>query len=195
MRGRVPLRQPEHHHQDHSDGVGPVLAEPHHPGRLGGRARRVDRPRLVLPAVRDQQPDPRHQPFVERDKVDLTQYQAGLADLFVKDGKRYGLPKDWDTMALVYNTALLPKDAPDLTSLTWNPTDGGTFQKLVAMSTVDANGHNGLDPAFDKNHVKVYGFLPEWADGSQGQNGWGDFAVSNGFTFLDKNPWGTQYKF
>lgn len=134
-------------------------------------------------------------PYVDRDKIDLAQYQAGLPDLFVKNGKRYGLPKDWDTMALVYNTALLPKDAPDLTSLSWNPTDGGTFGKLVAMATVDANGHNGLDPAFDKNHVKVYGFLPEWADGSQGQNGWGDFAESAGFTFLDKNPWGTHYKF
>jgi multiple sugar transport system substrate-binding protein len=43
--------------------------------------------------------------------------------------------------------------------------------------------------------VKVYGFLPEWADGSQGQNGWGDFAVSDGFTFLDKNPWGSHYHY
>jgi multiple sugar transport system substrate-binding protein len=135
------------------------------------------------------------QPYVTRDKVDLSQYQAGLADLFVKDGKRYGLPKDWDTMALVYNTRLIPKDAPDLTSLTWNPTDGGTFEKLIAMATVDGRGRNGLDPAFDKSHVKVYGFLPEWADGSQGQNGWGDLAVSAGFTFLDKNPWGTHYRY
>jgi multiple sugar transport system substrate-binding protein len=138
------------------------------------------------------------QPFVNRDKVDLNQYQAGLADLFVKDGKRYGLPKDWDTMALVYNTTLLSAqgiDATSLANLTWNPTDGGTLQQVIAKATVDKNGHNGLDPAFDKNNVKVYGFLPEWADGSQGQNGWGDFAVSNGFTFLDKNPWGTRYNF
>jgi multiple sugar transport system substrate-binding protein len=135
------------------------------------------------------------QPYVDADKVDLTQYQAGLADLFVKDGKRYGLPKDWDTMALVYNTTLIPKGAPDLASLTWNPTDGGTFGKLIAMSTVDNKGRNGLDPAFDKKNVKIYGFLPEWSDGSQGQNGWGDLAVSAGFTYLDKNPWGTQYKY
>lgn len=135
------------------------------------------------------------QPYVDRDKVDLSQYQAGLADLFVKDGHRYGLPKDWDTMALVYNTGLVAKNGPDLTTLTWNPTDGGTFQQLIALSTVDANGRNGLDPAFDKNHVAVYGFLPEWADGSQGQNGWGDLAVSAGFTYLDKNPWGSHYNF
>jgi multiple sugar transport system substrate-binding protein len=133
------------------------------------------------------------QPFVTRDKVDLGQYQAGLADVYTKDGKRYGLPKDWDTMALVYNTKLVAGQS--LADLTWNPTDGGTLQQVIAKSTVDKSGHNGLDPAFDKKNVKVYGFLPEWADGSQGQNGWGDFAVSNGFTFLDKNPWGTHYNF
>ncbi|OPG03732.1 sugar ABC transporter substrate-binding protein [Microbispora sp. GKU 823] len=138
------------------------------------------------------------QPYVTRDKVDLTQYQDGLPDLWVKDGKRFGLPKDWDTEALVYNSAMLADQGikPDeMANLTWNPTDGGTLQKVIAKLTVDEKGHNGLDPAFDKNHVKVYGFLPEWADGSQGQNGWGDLAVTNGWTYLDKNPWGTHYKY
>ncbi len=134
------------------------------------------------------------QPYVDKDQVDVGQYQAGLADLFVKDGKRYGLPKDWDTMALVYNTKLV-NDATGLDQLTWNPADGGTFEKAIAAATVDANGKNGLDPAFDRAHVKTYGFLPEWADGGQGQNGWGDLAVANGFTFLDKNPWGTHYNY
>ncbi|GAA3591562.1 sugar ABC transporter substrate-binding protein [Nonomuraea rosea] len=138
------------------------------------------------------------QPFVDRDKVDLTQYQDGLADLWAKDGKRFGLPKDWDTVAVVYNTTMLEEQgvkAGEMADLTWNPADGGTLQQVIAKLTVDENGHNGLDPAFDKDKVKVYGFLPEWADGSQGQNGWGDLAVANGWTYLDKNPWGTQYKF
>ena len=134
------------------------------------------------------------QPYVDKDKVDLTRYQAGLADLFTKDGKRYGLPKDWDTMAVVYNTKLV-KGTSGLKDLTWNPADGGTFEKAIAAATVDANGKTGVDPGFDKNHVKVYGFLPEWGDGAQGQNGWGDLAVANGFTYLDKNPWGTHYNF
>ncbi|MFG1604903.1 ABC transporter substrate-binding protein [Actinoplanes sp. NPDC049265] len=138
------------------------------------------------------------QPYVTADKIDLNQYQAGLADLFTKDGKRYGLPKDWDTMALVYNTTQLAAQGikpADLTDLTWNPTDGGTFEKVIARATVDTNGHNGLDPAFDKTKVKVYGYLPEWGDGSQGQNGWGNLAAANGFTYLDKNPWGTRFKY
>jgi multiple sugar transport system substrate-binding protein len=138
------------------------------------------------------------QPFVDRDKVDLAQYQAGLAELYAKDGKRYGLPKDWDTMALVYNIAQLEAQGIEpaaLADLTWNPSDGGTFEQLIATATVDEKGRNGLDPAFDKAKIKTYGFLPEWADGSQGQNGWGNLAVSNGFGYLDKNPWGTQYKY
>ena len=138
------------------------------------------------------------QPFVDADKVDLNQYQAGLADLFTKDGKRYGLPKDWDTMALVYNTDQLKKQGVHpaaLSDLTWNPADGGTFQEVIAKATVDANGRNGLDPAFDKSKVKTYGFLPEWSDGSQSQNGWGNLAASLGWTYLDKNPWGTRYRY
>jgi multiple sugar transport system substrate-binding protein len=138
------------------------------------------------------------QPYVTAENIDLSQYQAGLADLFTKDGKRYGLPKDWDTMAVVYNTEHLAARGVEpaaLANLTWNPTDGGTFEQVIAKATVDDKGRNGLDPAFDKTKVKVYGFLPEWSDGSQGQNGWGNLAASNGFTYLDKNPWGTQYKY
>lgn len=138
------------------------------------------------------------QPYVDRDKVDLSAYQSGLTDVWVKDGKRYGLPKDWDTMAIVYNTAMLEKqgvDAAQLADLTWNPTDGGTLEETVARATVDTEGRNGLDPGFDKDHVKTYGLLTEWADGSQGQNGWGLLAASNGFSYLDKNPWGTHYRY
>ncbi|AIJ18185.1 MULTISPECIES: sugar ABC transporter substrate-binding protein [Streptomyces] len=138
------------------------------------------------------------QPYVERDGLDVSAYQAGLADTWVKDDKRYGLPKDWDTMAVVYNTDMLKRQGVDLAALndlTWNPADGGTLEQVIARATVDSEGRNGLDPAFDKDHVEVYGFLPEWADGAQGQNGWGNFAAANGFEYLDKNPWGTHYKF
>ena len=47
------------------------------------------------------------QPLVERDAVDTTIYLPGLADLWVREGKRYGLPKDWDTIAVVYNADML----------------------------------------------------------------------------------------
>jgi multiple sugar transport system substrate-binding protein len=138
------------------------------------------------------------EPMVKKDNVDLTQYVDGLADLWTVGDARYGLPKDWDTMGLVYNKADLQKAGiteDDLSKLTWNPTDGGTFEKTIAALTVDKAGHNGLDPAFDKNNVATYGFLPEWSDGSQGQNGWGNLAFSDGWTYANKNPFGTKFNY
>jgi multiple sugar transport system substrate-binding protein len=138
------------------------------------------------------------QPMVEKDEVDLSQYVDGLADVWKDGDARYGLPKDWDTMGLVYNKADLAAagvDPASLSKLTWNPEDGGTFGQLIAKLTVDKDGHNGLDADFDKKNVKTYGFLPEWSDGSQGQNGWGNLAVSNGWTYANKNPFGTKFHY
>ncbi|GLX00447.1 sugar ABC transporter substrate-binding protein [Microtetraspora sp. NBRC 16547] len=133
------------------------------------------------------------QPMVDADKVDLAQYRPGLAELWVKDGKRYGLPKDWDTMAIVYNVDLAKKAGVDLTDLTWNPADGGTFEKAIARLTVDTAGRRGDEAGFDKSKVAVRGIVPELNDGSQGQNSWGNLAVSNGFSYIYKNPFGTRY--
>jgi multiple sugar transport system substrate-binding protein len=135
------------------------------------------------------------QPFVDRDKVDTTQYLTGLADLWVRQGKRYGLPKDWDTIALVYNSDMLTKagiDPASLNDLTWNAQDGGTLGELIAKLTLDANGKNGLDPAFDKTKVVQYGFIPQGAGGFSGQTQWSHFAASAGFKFTD-GPWTTKY--
>lgn len=132
-------------------------------------------------------------PMAEADKVDLDQYRPGLAEIWVKDGKRYGLPKDWDTMAVIYNASLVKEAGVDLSALTWNPTDGGTFEQAIAKLTVDAAGRRGDEPGFDKSKVAVRGIVPEINDGSLGQNSWGNLAVSNGFSYIDKNPFGTKY--
>src|SRR4051812_45018844 len=88
-------------------------------------------------------------------------YQPGLAQLWKgQDGHRYGSPKDWDTIALFYDRSVLQQagvDPATLDTLSWNPVDGGTFGKLVAHLTVDANGVRGDQPGFDKNHLKIHG--------------------------------------
>ena len=135
------------------------------------------------------------QPFVEADGVDLDQYITGLADLWVREGKRYGLPKDWDTIAVVYNKEMLDAAGIDpavMEDWSWNPVDGGTFEETVAMLTLDANGNNGLSPEFDKENVVQYGFIHQGAGGFSGQTQWSHFAASNGFQFTD-GPWTTQY--
>ncbi|MER7367248.1 ABC transporter substrate-binding protein [Nonomuraea wenchangensis] len=134
--------------------------------------------------------------YVERDKVDLGQYQKGLADVWVRDGKRYGLPLDWDTIGVFYNKDQVKEaglDPAGFGEWTWNPQDGGTFEKAIAALTVDEKGRRGTDPDFDKEHVKVYGIAPDYNTGALGQTGWAAFAASNGFKYLDKNPFGTKY--
>ena len=135
------------------------------------------------------------QPLVDRDKVDLSAYIKGLGDLWVRDGKRYGLPKDWDTVAVVYNKAILDKAgvAPEeLNNLTWNAKDGGSFGQMIKKLTLDSQGKNALDPAFDKTKVVQYGFIPQGAGNFAGQTQWSMFAASNGFKFTD-GPWTSKY--
>jgi multiple sugar transport system substrate-binding protein len=135
------------------------------------------------------------QPLVERDGVDTSVYIGELADLWSRDGSRYGLPKDWDTVALVYNQEMLDAagvTVEELQNLTWNAQDGGTFGELIRKLTLDDQGRNALDPAFDKTKVVQYGFIPQGAGGFSGQTQWSMFAASNGFKFTD-GPWTAQY--
>ncbi|MDP5227404.1 MULTISPECIES: sugar ABC transporter substrate-binding protein [Arthrobacter] len=137
---------------------------------------------------------------VAQDKIDLTQYQDGLADLWVgQDGKRYGLPKDWDTVSVFYNKDMVTKagltDA-DMSKLSWNPQDGGTYEKAIAHLTLDKNGKRGDEPGFDKNNVAVYGLGLNNSDiENAGQTQWSFLAATTGWTTTDKNPWGTHYNY
>jgi multiple sugar transport system substrate-binding protein len=138
--------------------------------------------------------------FVARDGVRTDVYPEGLADLWVgQDGKRYGLPKDFDTVALFYNKKMLADagvDPSTLTTLTWNPQDGGTYEKLIAHLTVDANGKRGDEPGFDKSKVAVHGLgLDENNGAGVGQQMWSAYALSTGWEYTDKNPWGTKFNY
>ncbi|MEU0096060.1 sugar ABC transporter substrate-binding protein [Kribbella sp. NPDC006257] len=125
-------------------------------------------------------------------------YQQGLAQLWKgQDGKRYGAPKDWDTIAIFYDNAALKTagvDPAELQTLTWNPTDGGTFEKLIAHLTIDTKGRRGDEAGFDKEHVKTHGLASEGSGGGGwGQTQWSAFAGSAGWQVTDKNPWGTRF--
>lgn len=135
------------------------------------------------------------QPLVERDGVATDIYYPGLADLWAKDGARYGLPKDWDTIAVVYNQSLFEAAGVDpaiMDEWTWNLEDGGTFLQTIAALTLDANGNNGLSPDFDKTNVVQYGFVPDGMGGAYGQTQWSALAVSTGWQF-NNGPWGDEY--
>lgn len=137
------------------------------------------------------------QPYVDRDNVDLGIYLVP-ADMWVKDGQRYGLPQDWDTIGIFYNKDMFEAAGitdEEIAGWTWNPEDGGTFMQSIARLTLDAEGRNGLDPAFDKTNVVQFGFAGNVGDASSGaQPDWSGFAASTGFQLTD-GPWTTAYHY
>ena len=55
---------------------------------------------------------------VAKDGIKLENYTKGLPELWVgQDGKRYGLPKDWDTVGLGVFKSQSPQGAPDWSGL------------------------------------------------------------------------------
>lgn len=136
-------------------------------------------------------------PLVARDKVPTNIYYPGLADLWVKSGKRYGLPKDWDTVAIIYNADMIKAAGitpAQLGNLTWNPDTGGTFQQTIAKLTLDKSGNNGLSPNFDKNSVKQFGFASPYGAGPNGQTEWSWLTATTGWKH-NNGVFGNKYNF
>lgn len=136
------------------------------------------------------------QPMVEEAGLDLSIYQGELTELWQRDGVRYGLPKDWDTISLVYNKEMLDAagvDVAELNELTWNPEDGGTFTEMLARLTMDANGNYATSDDFDPDNVVQYGLTMTLGD-AYGQSSWSIFTNSTGWDFIDA-PWTPPFHF
>ena len=73
----------------------------------------------------------------------------------------------------------------ELNNATWNPDDGGTFAQLIAKLTLDENGKNALDPAFDKTKVTQYGLIINGAGEGYGQTEWSWLADTTGWRHID----------
>lgn len=137
-------------------------------------------------------------PYIAASKYDLSQFSVGVNAWKYTDGKQYGLPLDWAATALYYNSGLLQKAGytqKDVEALTWNPTDGGTFQKMIEHLTVDKNGVRGDQPGFNKNDVAVYGMTSLNADDFIGQMTWADLTPSTGWQLGNKADWPTQFNY
>jgi multiple sugar transport system substrate-binding protein len=134
-------------------------------------------------------------PYIQRDKVATDIYYPELLKNWSRNGHQYGLPKDWDTVALVYNKQMFKDagiDPATISDWTWNDRDGGTFGRAIARLTIDANGNRGDSKQFDAQHVKVRGYQIGRAGGMMGQAEWSPFAVSEGFKYND-GPWSTHF--
>ena len=71
------------------------------------------------------------------------------------DGKYWGVPQGIQVGALFYNKDLFDKAGVSYPTADWTWDD---LKAAAAKLTLDANGKNADDPAFDKNSVKQFGF-------------------------------------
>ncbi|MFF2050505.1 ABC transporter substrate-binding protein [Leifsonia sp. NPDC058194] len=122
--------------------------------------------------------------LIKKTDFDLGKFDIGVDSWKYTDGKQYGIPLDWAGAAIYFNEDMVK--AAGLTdeavkTMTWNPDDGGTFDKIVAHLTVDTNGTRGDEPGFDKNSVKTYGIGTLAASDFNGQTSWNPFVTTLGW--------------
>ncbi len=88
------------------------------------------------------------------DEIDLDNYYEGIVDLYNSDGVQYAVPKDHDTIALLYNEAIFEKYGVD------TPTDDWSWEDVynAAAAITEAGSDDG-----------VYGFA---MNTSNNQDGW-----------------------
>jgi len=122
-------------------------------------------------------------PDIAKAHINMAQYIPSLVSLHTYNGAVYGLPKDWDTIAVYYNENYFAEHhIPVPTSWSWNTSNGGSFLTTLQEATIDKNGNNALSPKFNPSQVATYGAEVDNAM----QTGWGNFLAEDGIFTIPK---------
>ena len=107
------------------------------------------------------------------DAIDLSNYYQGIVDLYNSGGVQYALPKDHDTIALLYNKALFDKYGVEY------PTDDWTWEDVqaAAAAITEAGASDG-----------VYGYA---INTSNNQDGWYNIIYDYGAQVITDDHKGT----
>jgi len=116
-------------------------------------------------------------PLIKASNIDLSQYYPQLVALHSRNGAIYGLPKDWDTIALYYNKDYFKKIGLQVPSdLSWSADGTGSFVNFLKQATTDTSGHNALSPQFNPGKVATYAL----GVSNDPQSGWGNYVAEVG---------------
>ena len=107
------------------------------------------------------------------DAIDLENYYDGIVELYKSDGVQYALPKDHDTIALLYNKAIFDKYGVDY------PTDDWSWDDVLAAATAITEA--GKDDG-------VYGYA---INTSNNQDGWYNLVYDYGGQIITEDHKGT----
>ena len=109
-------------------------------------------------------------PLIKANHINMAQYYPQLVALHSVGSAIYGLPKDWDTIALYCNKAYFAKQHLTVpANLSWNPDGTGSFVTFLKEATTDTSGHNALSPQFNPGKVATYAIGID----NDPQGGWG----------------------
>ena len=112
--------------------------------------------------------------YIDKDSsIDMSKYYEGVKNLYTRsDGNIYALPKDHDTIALLYNKAIFDKYSVDY------PTDKWTWTDMYEAAKKITEGSNG----------DVYGMA---MNTSNNQDGWYNLIYSYGGQVITEDHKGT----
>jgi multiple sugar transport system substrate-binding protein len=111
---------------------------------------------------------------------DASAWNRAVVDLYTRNGKLWGVPQLWDSIALFYHKDMVTRAGVDPAALRWNPAGAGdTFLPAVRRLTVDRNGRTAGQSGFDARNIRQYGFNAA----SDSQAIVWDFVGSNGGTW------------
>jgi len=107
------------------------------------------------------------------ENVDLANYYEGIVNLYSSNGSQYALPKDHDTIALLYNKAIFDKYGVEY------PTDDWTWEDVrdAAAAITEAGAADG-----------VYGYA---LNTSNNQDGWYNLVYDYGAQIITDDHKGT----
>ncbi|MDO4336880.1 MAG: sugar ABC transporter substrate-binding protein [Eubacteriales bacterium] len=103
------------------------------------------------------------------DKIDLSNYYEGIVDIYSSEGSQYALPKDHDSIALLYNKAIFDKYGVDYPTDQWSWED----YTAAAKAITEAGASDG-----------VYGTAMNTNDG---QDGWYNFIYDFGGRLISED--------
>jgi multiple sugar transport system substrate-binding protein len=113
-------------------------------------------------------------PYIKADNYDMTKFDPSLVKMMQSEAQgTIGLPFAVYPSAIYYNIGLFKEAGlnpppvnygdqytfPDGTKADWT---WDTVKKVAQLLTIDKNGKNSLDPAFDPTNVVQYGFTWQW---------------------------------
>jgi multiple sugar transport system substrate-binding protein len=105
-------------------------------------------------------------PFIEKDKLDLSDFYGPAVTLNQYPDKTVGLPLGLFPSFIFYN-----KDLFDAAGVEYPPADFGdtawnieTLRDKALELTLDTNGNNAKSPDFDPENIAQWGYDDSWAD-------------------------------